>query len=63
MSAEVSTVYLYHAWCAECCSGSESSESEEAAEEWAAAHNAENHEEDDHSDSDYDHYRETLKEN
>jgi hypothetical protein len=43
MSADVQTVYLHHAYCPECATGSESDENEDAALEWAANHNAENH--------------------
>jgi hypothetical protein len=59
--AEVIAVYLYHASCAECCEWSESSESEESALEWAANHNAEYHNENDRTDADYDHYKESLR--
>ena len=45
----------------DCGTGSATVEREEDAEEWAATHNAENHDEPDTADSDYDHYKESLR--
>ena len=60
MSADVQTVYLYHSWCPDCATGSDSYLSEDAAEEWAANHNAENHETDNSNDDDYDKFKGEL---
>ncbi|HCF99583.1 MAG TPA: hypothetical protein DEV93_03465 [Chloroflexi bacterium] len=61
MSADVETIYLYVAYCAECETGSESDENEDATLEWAANHNAENHDEDDRSDDAYERFREDQR--
>lgn len=61
MSADVQAVYLYHAYCPDCATGSDSDEDEDKALEWAATHNAENHDEDDREDADYEHHKESLR--
>lgn len=61
MSATVEVDYVYYATCPDCATASATVESEEDAEEWAANHNTENHDENDRTDADYDHYKESLR--
>ena len=58
VSADVHVVYVYHAYCPDCATGSESDENEDRAIEWADEHNAECHETDNSNDEDYERFKE-----
>lgn len=59
MSAEIESVEIYSASCAECNTGSDFHEDEDRALEWAANHDAEQHAEDDRADEAYENYKES----
>ena len=61
MSAEVVETVLYMAVCFRCNVDSEPGQDEALASEWAANHDAEHHNENDRTDADYDHYKESLR--